>query len=686
MSLLTYRLEELRARIRRRFVFYGTGRLVIALCAIAAASFACDYLFHLPRGVRGVILVGTIAGLAYVAYRHLLYPLSVKISDDDLAITYENAYPGSANILISAIQLRRDMDREDYPYSKNMSEAVIRHADHFAESLDPERLATTPIVLRHLSTALALVVVLGALASIFPSHAGLWVSRFFLSSAEWPRATTLVVKYPATVVRGDDALIQILGQGVVPSRVRLSYELKSGARGSVKIDPHADKPNQFSYSFKPVLEPLKFRLSGGDHETGDFEIQVRIPPRLHEVQISYRWPAYTRLAPGPRTPGGHVDALQGTVVEFFGTSNEPLTEAALEFEGGDRVALQVQDRQMNGRFTVKERTRYSVHMLSRNGLANAEKHTFSVEPRMDRPPTVDLKKPGRDMKVLFDSTIPLSASAEDDYGLAAAAILHQITRAAESAREPERKIDIPVTGWPKSATLKAELALSSLGLKEGDELLYSLEARDANDVTGPGVGRSNSYKFTVVSRAELEDDVDRLGAEVREDIDTLIELQDRILSDTEDLMAAIRPKGNFEETDLRRLSAISLYQEQVTMMAETALLKVVHMVESIEMFKLSHLQIVGALKSVAGLLDGVRSTRSPQATQHLKGAAGPQPVDRLRVAANKETESLKDLLEARDLMRQFADLAGVIRDVKGVLQKESELKHEVIEEIKKKRK
>jgi hypothetical protein len=686
MSMLGYKLSALRGKFRRNFITFGVSQLLLIVCGIAAGTFLCDYLFNLPWAIRALLLLGSIGGIAYAVYRFLVYPLSVPISDDDLALTYENAYPGSANILISAVQLSRDIQRPDYPYSKILTENVIRHGDSFAESLDLDRLAPTSNLKQKILASVGAAALCLIAASAFPKEAGIWLNRLFLGSAKWPRATTLVVKAPANVVRGKDAVVTIEARGQVPSKLKLSYQTAGGVSASAKFGPKdSQKPAEFQYTFTQLLEAVKFQIQGGDDESDWLTIQVKIPPRLHEVFVAYHLPAYTGIPAGQRQPGGHVDTLQGARVEFFGVSNEPLNKAWLEFENEAKVELKVNGKNMTGSFEVKERTSYIVRMISTIDLENVEVQKFSIEARQDRVPGVTILKPGRDMLVLADSTISLLTKFDDDYGIKSAAVRFQITRKGEPFGK-EQTLAIPIDKASKSLQLSTPFALGGLGLQEGDEIAYAVEALDANNVTGPGVGKSNPYKFEVVSRARLEEEVDKLGADVLADLDSLIQLQKKVVTDTDDLASQIKSTGKFEEPHTRRLQSLVLYQDQVTLMTETVVMKLTRMIDDITTFNLSHMRIIGALKNVSHILEAVLKTKSPQAVQFLKNAPASGAAEKLLPAYNKEKEILVDLLSAQEAMLQFAQISGIIRDVKGLIQKENELKQELQQEHKKNQK
>src|SRR5258705_195975 len=92
LSGISSRLDHLRGQIRPHFLMDGLSRLAAGLVVFVAASFALDWSFHLPPAVRLVFLAGGAAALVWITLRRIVYPLSVGISDDDLALFVERHY------------------------------------------------------------------------------------------------------------------------------------------------------------------------------------------------------------------------------------------------------------------------------------------------------------------------------------------------------------------------------------------------------------------------------------------------------------------------------------------------------------------------------------------------------------------------------------------------------------------
>lgn len=712
MTQLERKIGQLRARLRAYYAGHGAGRLMAFAGVFALGSFVCDYLFGLPLGMRALLLGGFVAGAIAVAWRELVRPLATPMSDDDMILFYESAHPEAGQRLISALQLRRQVDRPDYPFSRQLTRTVIDQADSFAANLDARRLVGTAEWKKRTAVGGGLVAAVLILALATPELFSIWLQRFFLFETEWPRKTNLAVEFfdahsngwgpwdpseARSVVRGELARIRVVDtRRSSPARVLVTYETKGGLKSQLTVESNPAAPNEFEFSFPQVIDPILFRPQGGDHkDTPRYMLEVRIPPRLNEVRVGYRLPRYTRSPAADearRHETGNVETIPGSVVLFFGSANVPLREAWLETPGG-RVDLRIDgETALSGEFRVMTPGEYRVRMVSTSGLENREESRFAIRIKPDRPPAVSIVRPARDLKVLADSKIPVAIEIEDDFGIDAATIRAQVLRKA-GPTEPEisTPVELGETGAaiPRQAAAIHVFELARLKLGEGDEVIYWAQASDLNDVAErPGSGESNRFKFAVVSRATLEEEIYELGKEILTDLERLREHQMRTRDDTVELGERVRADGRFTDAHTKRVFQLALWQQHVRTSADEISKRLRKMVEDIESFQLAQLGLVEHLRAVDELARGIADSKSPAAHQAIvqapaQGRAPHEPLDR---AAVRQQEIVQDLTRAIELMNEFSTISRVIRGVQGVIKTQREIQAEALEKHKAERK
>lgn len=105
----------------------------------------------------------------------------------------------------------------------------------------------------------------------------------------------------------------------------------------------------------------------------------------------------------------------------------------------------------------------------------------------DAPPSIEVTQPGRDIRARPTDVVPLEMVASDDFGVARVELVYH------KLGGPEHRVPVPM-GAIRDGKVPARLAwaLAPIQAKEFEVVAYHAEARDANDVDGPGVGRSPS--------------------------------------------------------------------------------------------------------------------------------------------------------------------------------------------------
>ena len=131
----------------------------------------------------------------------------------------------------------------------------------------------------------------------------------------------------------------------------------------------------------------------------------------------------------------------------------------------------------------------------------------ALEPIVDDAPTLTLVTPAHDSVLRTPSgRIALAADANDDYGISQASFEYIISSGEGETFTFKSGTLGTVSPHAKRASFSSTLILDSLGLKPGDIVHLRAIARDANDVTGPGTGTSETRAIRI-ARADEYDSV-----------------------------------------------------------------------------------------------------------------------------------------------------------------------------------
>jgi hypothetical protein len=525
------RLGRIRGSIKRLFALDGLSRLVLAATAFVALTFLVDWALILPAAVRLVMLAAGLGLFAWVLGRRVVYPLGVRVSDDDLALFVEREFPELNDRLISAIQLARqpadDRPQEGHVVATNSPElvqALVEDAEKATGSMDFKRVLVRRHVGKILCWAFVLGGVLAAGAIAKPAYASIYLNRLLGGSQRWPQRTELQVldftERRRVVAKGDDLAIAVTYSGVRPGKVNLDYEYETGERGRERLTPM--EGNRFQVTFTRVTGPFTFTVEGGDFTSDPHTVDTVIPPAIDQVRLFYEYPPYMRK---PNTPPdrpettGNVLAPFGTKVRFEAETNEDLKSASLAVgpKGKERTdPLQVtptaegKPRLIGGSFTVHEvLSEYALQLRATNGLSNRDPIRFTIKGLEDRPPDIKVFDPMGDEFVTEVCERPLEIEVVDDHGIARIALEYRVIAQQKDKSKDQTAMDFGRehnTREYGEPAIRSQyvLDISKFQLQAGDHVEVRFRAHDYKDIGAPNVKYSKPYKFSIVSMAALE--------------------------------------------------------------------------------------------------------------------------------------------------------------------------------------
>ena len=218
----------------------------------------------------------------------------------------------------------------------------------------------------------------------------------------------------------------------------------------------------------------------------------RLSPLVARVQP----PAYAHLPETTVDEPSDVRALVGSGIVLRGRGTAPGIEAV---RGRDTVTASQSGDQWTIAFSVGAKAE-AVRLLDRGF-----ERIVAVEPIADAAPTVTLESPARDSVLrVARGRIPLAASVHDDFAIASASFEYIVSSGEGENFTFTSGTLGAVRPNAASTSLSAGLLLDALALKPGDIVHVRAVARDANDVSGPGIGSSDTRAFRVARSGEYD--------------------------------------------------------------------------------------------------------------------------------------------------------------------------------------
>lgn len=600
------RLSALGRKKKLLLASIGVAGIVILVLTLAFGTYLLDWLFRLPLPVRVVLAGLSAVAIAAFAVKKLLKPLGERQTTDGLALMVERSNPELRDQLISALQLKRDLDAGRATESPELIRVTI---DGAVAALAPRRLggalsfapAAKPAAI---ATVLALLAAVAGIA--FPENASLWFNRLvLLKDQPWPKETsldlvivdldkfTVTQEGDRTVVRMPERTplqVQVHAKGKVPDEVELVTAPPNEPENENRFSMGrpAGKAH-FQHIFPPLSQSIVFHASGGDDidEKPLFEIRVARAPRIQRFWVDYDYPAYTGLKARTATDA-NIAAPEGTKLTFHFAANMTLTGFELVFEkAGVRTLSPEADGTYATSLVLEKSDFYTYKLTGDNGINSVDvpRHVLTCE--IDQLPRVLIELPSSNSLLCTpNAIIPLRGIATDDYGVTAIAVRsgsgedalpRETLLGAEDiiGELPARKAtfyrDLRIADFvpapPEGAASKPAPATTDAP-GEQDRFRFKLLVTDNRSTPSQKEPHRQfgdyEYAVQVVPAADVERELAQRQARLRERVTEIVQLAEARKGETEKLLEAVLAASPDQKPLAEKLGGIESGQGRVT--------------------------------------------------------------------------------------------------------------------------
>ena len=366
---------------------------------------------------------------------------------------------------------------------------AVRRADH-GRGVDAKGVKQAAAFF--LSTAVSLILVYANGPATLVTGAKLLLTPWAGSSAA-SAFSIIVTPGNATVAKNGDQLVAATLNGFTAEQAMLLVR-GEGAPGWTRLDMARDSSGRWTFRLFDVGAATDYAVEAAGVRSPTYRLAVAPIPYVARVDLEYRYPAYTQLAPRQVDSTGDIAAVTGSMVRVRITPTVPATAGRLVVDGGDTLALApTKDGSLVGMLRVSKRGFYKVELAGTDGRPASASLDYTIDALPDRKPTVAIGRPGRDVRVLSVDEVFTEARADDDYGVARLELSFSVNGG------PERTVPL------FSATARAlrEVAaghtfmLEDMKLQPGDQLSYYAKATDNNAASGPATAATDMYFLTV---------------------------------------------------------------------------------------------------------------------------------------------------------------------------------------------
>ncbi|MBM3236807.1 hypothetical protein FJZ31_11000 [Candidatus Poribacteria bacterium] len=670
--------------IQWKLVMLTSGALtwIAYLAAILGIELILDSLLPLPRFWRMAMVVIFLGFVLWFGYVYIVKRIMRDTSRNRVAAYIEKSYPGMENRLISAIQLWPELDKSKYGYSVAFIEKIIQQAYQSLSSVKAKKVLLSDLQNLKRSGLITLggAVILTAAMLIFPA-ALVNFGKAFKAIPQTPLemlAVSISEVSPgdSKVRHGEDVQISAKVTGLIGEAAQLYYrneegtwrtaEMASGQEevgsrksevGSKEINPKSASDSIHSIILKNVTQSFEYHISAKGEKSPTYRITVIKEPVINRFQLTLNFPKYTNLSPQILEPNsGDVTALIDTEVKFAGESNKSLASAVLVFDDNvpttkdsttvaevaktsverpkSQIKLSVSGgTKLNGNFRVQRSGKYYLLLTDTEGITNSKPIQYIVSAIKDKEPQVEILKPGQDIVLDDTMLIPLEISALDDYGVKTVRLVYRVEGQEKKHTVALKQLDKPL----ESAIVQYTWDLNKLDLFPEDVVSYHAEAEDADNVSGPNIGRSKTYTARFPSLMELYEQAETEQMAQADGMEELLNKQEEAKDVVDNIIDQLRKSQELTWKEQKQIEQVSQMQEQIEKTAQELVKQMEQTAKEVEKNQLFDMETMQKYQELRQLMEQALSEEQKEILKKLSEALEKQRL----------SDQEKDLLSAK---------------------------------------
>ena len=517
LKIYRFGLKQRLFELLKGFILFVCITIILWLSVSLA-----DILFYFSTTTRWGLWFIHIFIIVFLIFNYVIKPLlslsSIKYHSDlsSVCLSIKIYFPEIKNTLLNAYYLITKNQRNQISEDLRTA-AVQKYLNQFKTYNFSDRLK-----LRDYLPSLGLIIPVILSAIILLSFKG---ERIIHSSLRLLNPTNEYIQLPDFSFEVHPGNAKIIKGEAINFKVKYAGPAISGC--DLVIFPENEKEYQqvdlkniegfYSASLTNIQNPFKYEIRGNSREdkslenkliSKQYQINIITPPIVNNVDISIMPPPYAGqdiqyLARNI----GDIIGLPGSKINFKASVNNVLESAKLVLSGNNTVECQIQGQRISAEFYIKVNTNYIILLQDTAGYVNQDPIEYSISILPDNPPFVEITQPGEDIEIQLDATLAIQAEAIDDYGISDMALYYKYLRNSDSAADSNwHIINLSQSSNQKRLTITHFWDFNKLPVAFDDGIVYYIQARDNNNITGPGIGKSKIFYIRFPSLEEMFDD------------------------------------------------------------------------------------------------------------------------------------------------------------------------------------
>src|SRR5579871_1737662 len=481
-----------RVRNRWRLKLALRGAVVVAAGTVLALLLSASTLESLRFSAPAIITFRIVSVAVFVALLvyGLVWPLRRRVTDHQVALYLEEQDPTLEAAIMTAVEATANGPSKDH--SPHLVEKLVEQATERCRALEHGAAVERESVRRHAISLAAIAAITTLVVALGPAYLrhGLSALLVISRSAEAASPYRIEVMPGSTKVpRGADQAIRAKLVGFDAKDAAILMKTPADAQYQrVPLIGAANDPHAFEGMLFHVDKQTEYLVESNGVRSPHFMLSVVDLPTVSQLDLEYRFPAYTALPPRKVDNAGDVAAIRGTGVFLRVTPTMKSPSGRILLNDGSSEPLTAQpDGTLAGNFTIKGQGFYKIELTGPHGEKVDASPQYTIDVIDDQMPTVRFDKPGRDSQATPVEELFLEARADDDYGVKSMQLFYSVNGGKEKTVNLFSGRPMPEVSGSHT------IYLEELGLNPGDFVSYYAKATDTDTVAGPKTATSDIY-------------------------------------------------------------------------------------------------------------------------------------------------------------------------------------------------
>lgn len=614
-----------------------------------------EYLGRFNSWIRAIFFYGFIGTLTFVGITWIIMPLlkllhiNKQISNEEAAQQIGQYFPTINDKLVNTLQLQAvSIDNSALlrasiaQRTKELGIVKFTDAIHYEENKKYLRFIFIPLFL-----FLVIFLIFPSLFKEVFGKSAERIIRYNETFAEPAPFTFHLQNKKLSSFKNEDFTLKLNMKGkTIPTEVYIQL-------GQRKYKMVKEQEGVFSYLLPKVQKDTKFVFEAAGFGSDGYQLEVLERPSLLAFAAKLSYPAYLGKSNETWNNIGNLVVPEGTKIEW--EFNTQATEKLSLMFGENKEELKVENKSgqkfMFSKF-AKNSENYEVNLKNKHAKNKEEiKYYLNVIP--DKYPQINMQGYADTLTFL---NLSVGGNIADDYGISALKLYYRVKKQGKFGNY--QMVNIPFATEQTLQNFVYQLDLTTLDLKQGDEVEYYSQVWDNDGVNGAKATKTYVNNFKVPTASDFEKQMNDNVSKTESQIDKTLKKAKQLQTDLQKLEDKLKTKENIDYQDKKQAEELLKKREELSEEVKKLQEQAEKLKEQQERFQEQSPELAEKMEQLKQLMEQLLDPETKKLYEELqklleKNKDNENVLQKLKEIKDKEQNMEKELERTLEMFKQM---------------------------------